>query len=298
MIGRRPLGATGLEVPALGLGAGHIGDPALPDREIDRLLGAALELGINLIDTARSYGASEERIGRFLAPRRDRVVVSTKIGYDIAGTADWTADCIRGGVDAALARLRTDWIDIVHLHSCPRELLERGDVIDALVSAVRAGKVRVAAYSGDNDAAAFAVGCGAFGSIQTSVSVCDQWAIDHLLAPAVTAGVGVIAKRPVANAPWRFDDCPPAHDVGEYWRRFRAMAIEPSVADADGGWPALALRFTLAQPGVASAIVGTRDVDHLRANAAIAALPPLGPAVIDRLRTAFAPHRDAWPGVI
>ena len=67
----RPFGATGLSVSPLGLGAGEIGDPALDDRDVEEVLRAAVERGVMLIDTARSYGWSEERIGRFLAPVRD-----------------------------------------------------------------------------------------------------------------------------------------------------------------------------------------------------------------------------------
>jgi aryl-alcohol dehydrogenase-like predicted oxidoreductase len=66
---RRPFGRTGLAVPILGFGAGHVGDPALDEAEVGRLLHGALDLGVTLIDTARSYGLSEERIGRHLAGR-------------------------------------------------------------------------------------------------------------------------------------------------------------------------------------------------------------------------------------
>lgn len=93
----RPFGTTGLSVSPLGLGAGEIGDPALDDREVEALLRAAVELGVTLIDTARSYGRSEERIGRFLAPVRDQVVLSTKVGYGVDGVPDWTGECIRRG---------------------------------------------------------------------------------------------------------------------------------------------------------------------------------------------------------
>jgi aryl-alcohol dehydrogenase-like predicted oxidoreductase len=85
---RRPFGRTGLTVPSLGFGAGHVGDPALAEAEVERLLHGALDLGVTLIDTARSYGLSEERIGRHLAGRRDEFILSTKIGYGIPGYED------------------------------------------------------------------------------------------------------------------------------------------------------------------------------------------------------------------
>ena len=77
---RRPFGDTGLTVPVLGFGAGGIGDPALSERDAETLLNSVLDLGVGLIDTARSYGLSEERIGRHLARRRGDFVLSTKVG--------------------------------------------------------------------------------------------------------------------------------------------------------------------------------------------------------------------------
>ncbi|MDQ1241734.1 MAG: hypothetical protein QG550_985, partial [Pseudomonadota bacterium] len=109
---RRSFGQTGLAVPILGFGAMQAGDPALAEDAAARLLNHALDIGLTLIDTARSYGLSEERIGRHLARRRDEFVLSTKVGYGIAGVPDWTYDCVVAGVDAARDRLRTDVIDI------------------------------------------------------------------------------------------------------------------------------------------------------------------------------------------
>jgi len=114
-------------------------DLCLPEEAAARLLNHALDLGLTLIDTARSYGLSEERIGRHLARRRDEFVLSTKVGYGIDGIPDWTYDCVVAGVDAARARLRTDVIDIVHLHSCGPGLLEAGEVARALADCAAAG---------------------------------------------------------------------------------------------------------------------------------------------------------------
>src|SRR5579884_3817291 len=168
MLSARKFGRdTDLWVFPVGLGAGQL--ESAPD--VDRLLGTAIDLGVNVIDSARSYGASEELLGRHLFGRRDRVILSTKIGYGIAGVPDWTAPCITAGVDEALARLRTDRIDVVHLHSCPREVLERGEVVEALLAARRAGKVRLCAYSGDGAALEYAIDCGAFDAIQCSLGI-------------------------------------------------------------------------------------------------------------------------------
>ena len=291
---RRPLGRTGLTVSLLGLGAGRIGGPETGDADVDRLLGTAAELGVTLVDTARSYGASEERLGRALQGRRQAFVLSTKLGYGVPGVPDWTGASVEGGVDGALQRLRTEVIDVVHLHSCPREVLERGEVIDALHRAVLAGKVRVAAYSGENEALAWAVRSGAFGSIQCSVSLVDQGVLSVTAPEAAARGLGVLAKRPLGNAPWRFDQRPEAQDVAEAWERFRALALDP----AGEPWDALAARFSAFAPGVSSILLGTATPAHLISVARALGDGPLPPETVSAIQAAHARVGPAWPGRI
>ena len=290
----RPFGNTGIDVPALGFGAGHIGDLALDEHAAGELLNAALDAGITLMDTARGYGASEERIGRHLAHRRDEFVLSTKVGYGIPGFDDWTGPCITAGIDTALGLLRTDRIDVAHLHTCTLDVLERGEVIDALDAAVAAGKVRVAAYSGDNAELEWAVASGRFGSVQTSVNLFDQRVIDRGLAGARSRGLGVIAKRPVANAPWRFAERPVGDYCEPYWERMQAMQLDPCGLE----WQELALRFAAFQPGVGSVIVGTRSVGHLRRNAELIERGPLPDEQVAAIRASFAASDDGWTGQV
>ncbi|WP_426745291.1 aldo/keto reductase [Myxococcus faecalis] len=291
---RRPLGMTGLKVSALGLGAGPLGSAELEDRAVEALLLGALDAGVNLIDTAPSYGASEERIGRFLGARRGDVVLSTKCGYGVPGVEDWTPECITRGVDQALRRLRTDYVDVMHLHSCPEEVLRRTELVDALRRAVAQGKVRVAAYSGDNAALQVALANGAFGCVQTSVNVFDQRALEGAVPRAAGMGVGVIAKRPLGNAAWRHDTRPQAHDVGQYWDRMRAMQ-----ADLGGlEWDELALRFAAHAPGVSACIVGTTQASRLRRNLDILSRGPLAESQVAGLREVFRRHDVGWDGVI
>ncbi len=291
---RRAFGSTGLSVPALGLGGGALGDPRLSDGDAEALLAAALEMGVALIDTARSYGASEDRIGRFLPGRRDEVVLSTKVGYGIEGFADWTGPCVAAGIDAALRRFGTDRIDIVHLHSCPLEVLQQGDVVDALLVAVRAGKVLVPAYSGENEALEWAADSGRFGGLQASVNLLDQAAADGILRRARARGTGVIAKRALANAPWRFAERPAAADLAAYWDRFRALRLDPH----DHGWEEIAVRFAAWHTAVDAAIVGTADVDHLRSAVAAVRKGPLPADTIARIGQAYAARGAAWRGVV
>ncbi len=291
---QRSFGTTGLTVSALGFGAGQIGSAAMDEDDVATLLNAVLDSGITLIDTARGYGLSEERIGRHLSQRRQDYVLSTKVGYDIPGYPDWTGRTVAAGVDAALARLRTDYLDIVHLHSCPLDVLERGDVVEALNAAVAAGKVRVAAYSGDNEPLEWAAQSGRFGSLETSVNICDQQVIERGLALAQQRGLGVIAKRPVANAPWRFSERPVGDYAEIYWERWRAMGLQPG----DLEWQELALRFTAYLSGVHTCIVGTGSLDHLRHNVALAARGPLPEATVAAVRAAFQVHDHNWVGQV
>jgi aryl-alcohol dehydrogenase-like predicted oxidoreductase len=288
----RAYGATGLVVSSLGLGAAQVGNTALGETEAGSLLGYAVDSGIALIDTAPSYGLSEERIGRHLASRRNEIVLSTKLGYGVAGVADWTGPCIAAGIEQALRRMRTDRIDIAHLHSCPRATLERGDVIDALERAKRDGKILAMAYSGENEDLAYAVSGGRFDGFMASLNICDQRVIESVL-PKVS-GKGFIAKRPAANHPWRFDAAPKGDYCEEYWHRWRAM----SPPNHGRTWGEIAIRFALSAAGVSSAIVGVGSVEHLRQNLEWAEVGALAPVWFAELRTSFRQNDRDWLGQV
>jgi aryl-alcohol dehydrogenase-like predicted oxidoreductase len=198
------------------------------------------------------------------------------------------------GIDEALARLRTSWIDLVHLHSCPREVLERGEVVQALLEAVRAGKVRCAAYSGEEEALAWAIGSGAFGAVQASLSVCDQRILRGGLPAARGAGMGFLAKRPLADAPWRFAARPEGDEAEPYWLRLRAMRIDPGELP----WAEWALRFSAFAPGVSCVLLGTRSVLHLEEAARALARGPLPEESRRAVEQAFLGADDGWTGRI
>lgn len=287
-------GSSGIEVSRLGLGAGGLGDVALSEKDAERLLLGAVDRGVTFVDTARSYGAAEERIGRYLGARRREVVLSTKGGYGIDGVADWTGDAVRLGIDDALRRMRTDCIDVFHLHSCSAETLAHGGVVEALLEARRAGKIRVAAYSGENEALSRALESGAFGGIQCSVNVFDQRALDGAVAAAANRGIGVVGKRPLGNCAWRYGERPVGQYAEQYWLRMRAMAFDPSPL----GWGELALRFAAFAPGVCTVVVGTTRLEHLEANLRALERGPLDEPVRSRVRDAFRAHDDDWIGQV
>jgi len=291
---RGPFGASGIEVSRLGLGAGGLGDSELSEGDAERLLLGAIDEGITFVDAARSYGSAEERIGRHLGARRDAVVLSTKGGYGVDGVADWTGEAVRRGIDDALRRLRTDRIDVFHLHSCPRDVLDRQDIVGALDEASRAGKIRVAAYSGENDALAGAIESRRFGGVQCSVNVFDQRSLDGVLPAAASRGMGVVAKRPLGNGPWRFEARPRGSYAEEYWLRMRAMGLDPPPL----GWAELALRFAAFSPGVSTVVVGTTRLEHLRSNVRALERGALDDETYGRVRAAFRAHDDGWTGQV
>lgn len=281
------------EVSVIGFGAGQIGGPDYSEDEAARLLNQVLDLGINLIDTARGYGLSEERIGRHLSGRRAEYILSTKVGYLVEGYSDWTYDCVRAGVDQALDRLQTDHIDIVHLHSCSRDILEHNGVIEALEQARQAGKIGLLAYSGENEDLDWALDSGRFQSYMASLNICDQRLLDNALPRMQMEGRGFIAKRPIANACWRFAERPTGDYAEEYWHRWQTMALDTGMNPLE-----LALRWALYTPGVQCAIIGTRSLDHLRSNLKLMEKGPLPPALWQQVRAAFQTHDQDWTGQI
>ena len=159
---------------------------------------------------------------------------------------------------------------------------------------MRAGKVRVAAYSGENDALWWAVSSGLFGSVQCSVSAVDQGVLPGAAAEARGRGVGVIAKRSLGNAPWRFADRPAEGDVAEAWDRFRALALETGGLER----AELFTRFAAFAPGVSAVLVGTSSAEHLRAAAAAVEKGPLGPELDAAIRADWARVGGDWGGRI
>ena len=290
----RTYGTTGLKVSLLGFGAGHIGGTSMTEKECGLFLNGLLDAGITLVDTARGYGLSEERIGRHLAGRRGDFVLSTKVGYSVPGQEDWTRGCVAAGVDQALKVLATDHLDIVHLHSCPREVLVQGDVIRALEEAKAAGKIRAVAYSGENEALAYALASGRFDGVQCSLNLCDQKVLDQGLPVAKARGLGLIAKRPLANTPWRWAERPVGEYCEEYWVRLQAMGLDPQGLE----WQELALRFAGFQDGVSSCIVGSTRLAHLEANVRCLQKGPLPASQVAEIRAAFARHGAGWDGQI
>lgn len=260
---------------------------------VDRMLGLALDNGLNVIDTAECYHDSEGKIGRAVSHRRDDYFLFTKCGHSSGfDLPDWDPEMLRQSIDRSLQRLQTDRVDLVQLHSCSEEILRQGDVIRVLQEARDAGKTRFIGYSGDSTTALYAIQTGVFDSLQTSVSIADQECIDLTLAEAKAHQMGVIAKRPIANVAWIRGDTPGYHQ--QYAQRLLKLPY-PFLEGADA--VETALRFTLAQH-VDVAIVGTCQPDRWLSNAALAAKGPLPADQVAEIRAIWAAHAEAdWTGL-
>jgi aryl-alcohol dehydrogenase-like predicted oxidoreductase len=266
---QRQFGKTDMKVSALGFGGAEIGFEKAPVDTVARVLGDALDAGLNVIDTAECYLQSEELIGQAISSRRGDFFLFTKCGHPEGPYAeDWRPDSLLQSIRRSLQRLKTDRVDLVQLHSCSEGELRNGDVIAALQRARELGYTRYIGYSGDDQAARYAVGCGAFDALQTSLSIADQQAIELTLPLARERQMGVIIKRPLANAAWRHAQKPENTYIQPYWERLKKLQYDFTSGDAKNA-AAIALGFTLHCPGVHTAIVGTAKPGRWRENAAM-----------------------------
>lgn len=295
---RRRLGKTDMVVSVLGFGGSEIGYQRVGTRTVARLLGSALDAGLNVIDTAECYDDSEILIGRAISSRRREVYLFTKCGHARGwGRADWRPAPLLASIERSLRRLETDYLDLVQLHSCSLVELQRGDAMAALEQARARGWTRYIGYSGDGEAARYAVECGRFDTLQTSVSIADQEPLELTLPLARAREMGAIAKRPLANVAWRYARKPAESYYQIYWSRLRELDY-PFLRDAEAA-VATALRFTLAVPGVHTAIVGTTKPDRWQRNAASLQAGTLPGASFEKIRERWRTVADAsWMGQV
>ena len=276
----------------LGLGCGAIGANDCTEDTAAHVVAIALEAGVRLFDAAPSYGYAEERLGRYLKPRRKEIWLSTKLGYGVPGVDEWTGPCITAGIELALRRLHTDYLDIALLHSCSREVLLRDDIRWAFERAKREGKVRFYGYSGEGSALQAALSVPEFDVLMASLNLCDQRSIDEVLPQL--RGRLFLAKRPLANAPWRYPERPVGHYVETYWERWQAMALPDFGLDPSE----LALRFSAWHTGVANIVIGTANPSHLLQAVEWVSHGPLPGEVTSIIRTTFRNHDTHWTGQI
>ena len=237
-------------------------------------------------------------LGRRRGGRRDDFFLFTKCGHAGSfGNADWRPASLLKSIERSLDRLATDRLDLIQLHSCSLEHLRKGDVIAALERARERGWTRWIGYSGDGEAARYAIECGRFDTLQTSVSIADQEAIELTLPLARAREMGVIAKRPLANVAWRYRRRPESY-YADYWERLRRLDY-PFVRDTPVVAAGTALRFTLSVPGIHTAIVGTAKTGRWEENAALLAAGALRRDEFEAIRARWREMADtSWEGQV
>jgi len=296
---KRKFGKTELEVSVLGFGGAEIGfNPHQTQVEVNLLLNSALDSGLNFVDTAAGYLKSERMIGEAIGKRRKEFYLVTKCGSSEGfAREDWSKKGILETIEQSLRNLKTDYLDIAQLHSCTTEILRQGEAIEGLQRAVEKGYTRYIGYSGDNEHAKYAIEMDVFDSLQISVNIADQSAIDENIPLAVEKGLGIIAKRPIANAVWRNKEKPTDSYVQEYWERIQKLKFDflnKSIEEST----ATALRFTMTIPGVDTMIVGTTQPRRWQENAIYVAEGNLSDEEFESIRNRWKEIDDeSWVGM-
>lgn len=206
------------------------------DTAVERLLHGVLDLGVTYIDTAPAYGASEERIGRFLSRRNSEFFVSTKVGEQFengTSTYDFSPAAIRTSIERSLRRLHRDVLDLVFMHA-PRadlDLLLKSDAVASLLAAREAGLVRAVGFSGYT--------AGAFGhAVGWADALMIEYHREHretepIIAQAAGRKVAIMVKKGFHSG----------HDAGDD-----------------------AIEFVLKNAGVTSLVIGSLSLDHMQQN--------------------------------
>ncbi|PPJ18979.1 aldo/keto reductase [Nocardia nova] len=289
----RRVGNSGLAVSVVGLGTNNFGMKL--DLEQSRaVLHAALDHGINLIDTADSYGESERRIGEILQGTRDDVVIATKFGSDVRRLGgdngeDWGARgsrrYIRRAVEQSLRRLRTDWIDLYQLHR-PDPATPIEETLSALDDLVHEGKIRYLGHSNftgwqtaDAEWTARTRRLERFISAQNEYSLLRR-GIEADLVPALEHyGIGLLPYFPLASGllTGKYKRGVPAPEGSriQAWGRESALTdaafdiveqLEDFAAQRSITVLDVAIGGLAAQPAVSSVIAGATSPEQVEAN--------------------------------
>ncbi|RSN70295.1 aldo/keto reductase [Actinomadura sp. WAC 06369] len=318
----RTLGRTGVQVSALALGAMNFGAIGRTTQdEATAIVDAALESGINLIDTADMYGRgeSEEMVGKAISGRRDDIVLATKANMPMGDDRNRQGSSRRWlvtALDDSLRRLGVDHVDLYQIHRWdPRTSDE--ETLAALTDLQRAGKIR---YFGSSTFPAYRIvqaqwaarehRLSRYTAEQPAYSILQRGIEAHVLPVTAEYGLGVLAWSPLASG-WlsgavrkgreittsRATSLPERFDLSLPHNRARLDAVErlAGVADEAGlTMVQLALGFVTAHPAVTSAIIGPRTLEHLHSQ--VAAADTVLPAdVLDAIDEIVAPGVDLAP---
>jgi len=262
----------------------------ITEAQAETILNAVLDAGINYIDTSIDYGLSEERIGRYIAHRRAEYSLASKCGCLVGApsaprgqrsTHVFTRDNVIAGVEQSLARMKTDYLDIVQFHQSPsRETLEEHGALEALLELRESGKVRFIGMSGTLPHLMDHITMGVFDVFQIPYSAVER---EHeaAIAAAARSGAGIVVRGGAAKgAPTE------GKQAGLQWERWQRAHLD----DLLEGMTAMEfiLRFTFSNPDLDTTIVGTINPAHLQNNLDILQHGPLPPALYEEAKQRLA----------
>ena len=317
---QRTLGRTGREVSVVGLGTWQLGADwgEVGEADARAVLEASAESGVTFYDTADVYGdgRSERLVGEFVAAHRDAgFTVATKMGRRAEQVPDsYVEPHFREWLDRSRTNLGVDTIDLVQLHCPPSEVIEDDATYDVLDRLVDEGVVAAYGVSVETVAQALsAIARPHVASVQVILNAFRMKPLDEVLPAAATAGVGIIARVPLASGllsgrydldtTFAADDHRSynrdgsAFDVGETFagvdyatgveaaKEFSALVSASGLADVTPAQAAIA--WVAQQPGVTTVIPGARNVSQARANAAAGAVPELPTGFLDGVRDLY-----------
>jgi aryl-alcohol dehydrogenase-like predicted oxidoreductase len=325
---KRTLGRTGRDVSVVGLGTWQLGADWGEVSEDDALavLQASVDAGVTFFDTADVYGdgRSEQVIGRFLR-ENPGITVATKMGRRVDQVAEnYHLDAFRIWTERSRRNLGVDTLDLVQLHCPPTAVVEADEVYDALDTLVEDGAIAAYGLSVETaDQALAAIARPHVASVQIILNAFRLKPLDEVLPAAEKAGVGIIARVPLASGllSGKYDEHTTfaaddhrtynrdgsAFDVGE---TFSGVDFESGVRAAreftalvekhgpTGLTPAqVALAWVWQQPGVTTVIPGARNAEQARANAAAGDADPLPQPLLDGVREIYDQYfREAVHG--
>jgi aryl-alcohol dehydrogenase-like predicted oxidoreductase len=276
---KRKLSTSGPEVTFFGFGALEIGrnwglgkgeEVARPAAEAaGQVLNAVLDMGINLIDTASAYHASEARIGEFIGQRRNKYILASKCGeysHEPHTGYDFSFEGIAKSIDNSLDLLKTDCLDLLQIHFGPdsQKVLDDGETVAAMKEARAAGKVKLLGASIGGDVARQCIESGDFDVMQLGYSLLNQGEAE-LVEMCAQRGIGVLIRGGLGAGRLTPRVMPHLDELDE-----EALGKITAWLDLVGGDPelltVLALKFLYRNPGVTSVLVGSKQAGHLRRN--------------------------------
>jgi aryl-alcohol dehydrogenase-like predicted oxidoreductase len=280
---KRELGRTGLQVTMLGYGAMELrGAPRgrdVTEAQAETILNTVLDAGINYIDTSIDYGLSEERIGQYIATRRSEYYLASKCGCLVGALPAprgqrnphlFTRDNILAGVEQSLARMQTDYLDVLQFHASPsKQTLEEHDALETVLALKEAGTVRFIGMSSTLPHLQDHIAMGVFDVFQIPYSAVER---EHeaVITAAAAAGAGIVIRGGAAKgAPATGKQ---EGTQGTRWQRAHLDDLLAGMTPME-----FILRFTFTHPAMDTNIVGTINPAHLQDNINALRQGPLPP---------------------